>query len=127
MTKPTSEQITKLPKWAQDHIDSLEREVATWRGAALRFEKEQPESPFYLDGYCNQSKIRQFITAPMSTVSCDHAGVHMEIFLPLKEDGQRLFGPEIRFNEIGRFTGSYAAIVPRSVGTIQLVHKDNLR
>lgn len=127
MNEPTKEQIEKLPKWAREHVESLTREVSTWKDAALRFSKEQPESPFYIDDWTNGARIKQFIPSSVNTISCDYAGVHMDMFLPQDNDGQRFYGPEIRFSEIGKHTFSNVAAVPTARGIIQLVHKDNLR
>jgi hypothetical protein len=129
MIEPTSEQLAKLPKWAQEHIASLSRESNMWKSAALRFSKEQTESPFYTSDWVTTSEtIKRFIPAPMGFIICEHAGVRAEIMAVRPDDGQRLFGVEVRFVESGTaISCGKIAVVPRSSGVIQFVSKENLR
>lgn len=45
--------ISKLPRWAQQHIEILERDLAYWRGKA---EAGPEESNTFVDGYTNSGR-----------------------------------------------------------------------
>lgn len=123
---PTPEQIAKLPKWARDHIERLAREVATWKGSALRFAKEQPEAPFYVDEWYAEPRFKRYIAVPTNRICVNHAGVEAQIYLPPENDSQRLFGIEISFTRTGQMHGDIA-VIPRGHGQIQLLSKENMR
>ena len=124
MSQPTSEQIAKLPKWAQEHIESLSREARTWKESALRFSKEQPESPFFMETY-NEEMRKQFITSPSSSVSFKHAGVEGTIYLTCKGDSQRPFGVELTFHGDNQLQP--VGIFPAYSNCLYLVAKENMR
>ena len=46
--KPTPEQIAKLPKWAQEHIENLQRQGAAATKALNRYLDNQTPSPIYI-------------------------------------------------------------------------------
>ena len=128
MNELTPEKIARLPKWAQEYTLAQARQLATLHAKLAAFEKDQPPSPFFVDEFTRAPQIKRFIAASNRTICAEWAGVHVEIFLPRQNDGQRMFGPEIQYRAI---TGSPlvhnpVAIIPRGIQTIHLVHKDNL-
>lgn len=128
MNEPTPEQISRLPKWAQDHISYKASQLRIALEKCKAFEDQQTESPFYVDDFCENPRVKRFISCPNQTVCADWAGVHLEIFLPRKDDGQRMFGPEIRFSATQGDSSvrNPVVIVPRGIELIHIVHRDNL-
>jgi hypothetical protein len=127
MNAPTEAQIQKLPKWAQEHISTLEMNLRNASSTMLRMRDEQTVSPIYVDDWYSTPRIKRYIQSPAGRVTLQHAGVKVEIFLPSENDGQRLFGPEIQYEGIQKsLSWNPVAIMPRGIGTIQLVHKDNI-
>jgi hypothetical protein len=126
--KPTPEQIAKLPKWAQEHIKDLSRELDAANATLARMADEQTPSPFYVDAWYSTPRVKRFIQSPTNHLTIEHAGVHLEIFLAPERDGQRLYGIELQYSAIDRTIGhSTVALMPRGIGTIQLVTKENMR
>jgi hypothetical protein len=81
--KPTPEQIAKLPKWAQDHIQNIERERFTAVRALNEYCDETTKSPFVIeDSVCTgestgPSTKRRYIQAPSMKV--EYGGVELRI------------------------------------------------
>lgn len=127
-TTPTPEQIAKLPKWAQDHINALSRDGEAFKAAALRFSDDQPKSAIYIPEYNSAGVMKRYVPSPHDRVCIDHANVHLEVFLPQERDGHRMFGPEITYNgpdiDLCRST---VAVYPRGHTQLQLVHRDNVK
>lgn len=126
MNTPTDEQIAKLPKWAQERITQLERQLETWKGNALRFASEQPESPFYVDEWLSEPRIKRYISTPTNRVCVEHAGVKLEIYLPQKGDSQRLYGIELTYSRPNDLHGDIA-LIPRDHCGVQLLAQENMR
>lgn len=128
MTTPTPEQLAKLPKWVQEHIKSVTRDRDTWKSSALRFSSEQEESPFYSPEFSTEGIKKRYIATENRRVIVEYAGIHAEIFLACKDDGQRLHGIEIGFSAMSHsLSACTVALIPRGFNSFQLVHKDNLR
>lgn len=127
--KPTPEQIAKLPKWAQEYIVSIERERDGALAMIQKFNDAQTPSPFFLDEWYCQPRITRYIQSPTNRISCNHAGVHLELYLAPAEDGQRNYGIEIQYSSLvrARLGVSAVGIVPTGTNTIALVHKENMR
>lgn len=129
MSTPTPEQISKLPRWAQEHIKDLERNLTTAQALNKRFEDAQTPSPFYTDDWTVTPSVKRFFQATASRICIEHAGVHLQVFLADPKDGQRLHGIELSYQGINErsLCGSTVALMPRSISCIQLVNKANLR
>lgn len=129
MNEPTKEQIQKLPKWAQQHIEAITIQCDQASRSIKRMTDDQTESPFYLDDWYTTPAIKRFIQSPTGRISVNHAGVHCELFLASKDDGQREFGIEIQYSSIERSRLGICSvgIVPKGTNTIALVHKENMR
>jgi hypothetical protein len=124
---PTPQQIQKLPKWAQDHIEDLERQRDISIRALNEFCDNQTPSPFYVeDLVCTgegqgPTPKRCYIQAHSVTVVW--AGVEMQI------DANDYGG---RKNEIGirwsvRDGGRDVAVIPASFNQILVKTKENMR
>lgn len=129
--KPTAEQLSKLPKWAQEHIQNVERQRVVAVRALDEYVDSQTPSSFYTEDLeCTTdggpTMRRRYIHGHQ--ISIDHAGVHLDIHLARKDDGQREFGIELQYGATeGSLGFSPIAIVPHSVNAIQLVHKENMQ
>lgn len=118
------EQLNKLPKWAQDHIKTLQRE----RDVALRELNEwtdgQTPSGMYIDEMVctgeeqGPSVKRRYIQSNRVTV--EHAGVMVEVWS--HNEGHIA----IRW---GRDDGSSrdVAMIPQSYQRANIVSKENMR
>ena len=81
--KPTNEQIAKLPKWAQDHIENIERERFTAVRALNEYCDETTKSPFVIEDYVctgestGPSIKRRYVQAHWMKV--EYGGVELRI------------------------------------------------
>jgi len=50
MSQPTDDQIAKLPKWAREYIEHLEREVLATQANADSITKAHPNTDTFLEG-----------------------------------------------------------------------------
>jgi len=120
--------ITKLPKWAQEHIEKLQRELDAAADRLQQLEDEQTESPIWTDDMvCDvraergPSFVRRFINGAHS-VSFRHEGVSLRVLL---RDG---VGIEITWSGSEReFSMVDAAMIPYGYQSIRIVAKENMR
>lgn len=115
--------ISKLPKWAQDKIKELERQRLTAINALNQYCDSQTPSPFYIDeyestgeGYGPSSKRRYIQTYKIEVV---HQGVWLSV--SLREDCINLQwgnGPH-KHNDV--------AFIPHSYQNARIVSKENMR
>jgi len=124
MNTPTSQQIAKLPKWAQKYISKIERQRDNSVRALNEFADKQTESPvFYEDMICTgessgPSLKRCYIQT--SRIEMHHEGVELSVFLRVGE------GIEIGWSSKNRL-GSEVAMIPRGFQQVRLVAKENMR
>ena len=124
MNRPEQDKLDKLPKWAQDYINGIERERETAIRALNGYLDGQTESPFYIDELertgeqPGPSHKRRYIQARRMVVN--HGGVELTIYLRDKE------AIEMQYESR---TGSMAevALIPRSFQNIALKAVENLR
>lgn len=81
--------VTKLPKWAQEHIYTLHRQISNLEDAVQELQGQQEDSCIY---YYAQNKnghpdIR--VNVPSSSIEVDAFGVELRVVVPYD-------GPEIR-------------------------------
>lgn len=128
---PTPEQISKLPKWAQDHIKDLQRKIVVAEATAKRLTDEQTPSPIFVDDWYSEPSIKRYVQSPQGRITIEHADVHLEVYLAQSDDGQRMHGIELQWSPMEggkrRLCGSEVAAYPRSFNTVYLVHKDNIK
>lgn len=127
MSNPTPEQIAKLPKWAQEHITSLTRERDSAVAVKNKMVDDQTPSPIYVNDWTSQPSVKRYVQCKHNSLVIEHAGVKAEILLAREDDSQRLFGIDICYSSnIRALSFQPVAVMPRGMGNIQLVHKDNL-
>ncbi len=124
---PDLKQIQKLPKWAQEYIADLVRERDSAQSMLKRMADDQTPSPIYIDDWYSVPSVKRFVQSPANRVTIEHAGVHCEIYLASEKDGQRLHGIEINYSDTDHRLHCEVAVIPRGIGNIQLVSKENLR
>lgn len=85
-SKPTAEDLARLPKWVQNHIRDLEREVESQAAAIRELTSEFPFSNVMVDGGSRygdrtlppNSKVEFYLTTPRvkysNVLSVHHAG-----------------------------------------------------
>lgn len=122
--------INKLPRWAQRHIEELQRQ----RDEAVRELNEwvdhQTPSPIFINEYVGigeqrgPSEKRRYIQG--RGLSIEWQGVSLDILLA-KDDSQRDDGIEIRWGGERRLSGSMVAMIPKSFQMVSLVAKENMR
>lgn len=119
--------IETLPKWAQEHIRDLERARDVAVAVKNKMVDEQTPSPIYVDDWSTTPSVKRYVQCKHNNLVIEHAGVRADILLARKDDGQRLFGIDITYSgSIHSLSHFPVVLMPRSIGNIQLVHKDNL-
>ena len=96
----TSEQLNKLPKWAQQHVADLQHELHSVRVLLKQHTDEQTPSPFYTEGFDSnmKEKVRRYIEAPMDTVYIENAGIRLAVYVTRPDDSQRPHGIELSYD-----------------------------
>ena len=126
---PTIEQIAKLPKWAQDHLNDIQRQRDSAVNRLDTLADNQTPSPFYIEEMdCTNATggptARRFYLQT-SRIVCVHAGVRLDIYLPREKDSQRLNGIDLTYSDV-RTRSGYVALIPRCSGNVQLLSKENI-
>lgn len=131
ISQPTIEQLLKLPQWVQTHIQKLQRERETAVRALNEYCDNQTPAAFWVDdAECTgeergPSFKRRYFQGDRINVS--HAGIEASIYLSRKDDGQRIFGIEIKFEPSKPETSfEKVAMIPFGHCCVNLVSKDNL-
>lgn len=122
--------LSKLPKWAQEHIATLERE----RDVAIRELNEwvdsQTPSPIYIDEMVCTGETkgtttkRRYVQTRRLTI--EYAGVELDVFLAPEHDGSRDFGIHLSFSTPDHSLGQ-VAMIPISFQQVVLIAKENMR
>jgi hypothetical protein len=115
-------EITKLPKWAQEHIKGIARQ----RDAAVRALNEyvdnQTPSPIFVDDYVctgegrGSSSKRRYVQGNNLTI--EHQGVRLYITLRDRQIDLQ-WGNGVGIGEV--------ALIPSSFQIARLVSKENMR
>lgn len=130
MEAPTAEQIAKLPKWAQEHIASLTRDLASAVTTLNQMGDSQTPSPFWVDDWYVNPPLRRYMQSSMNRMVVEHAGVHLEVYLAAQKDPQRDYGIELTYrSSLERVSSTFSpvALVPRGIAQVALVATGNLR
>ena len=119
MNKPSQEQIDKLPKWAQNHIRSLEMERDEANKLLTEFTDSQTKSSFYYQELrgSDPSTGTRYPARYIQThrVCVRHEGLDLEVLLPCGAQGRT--GVEIRFSAAPGFE---AALFPSSSNCVSI-------
>lgn len=123
-TKPTTEQIATLPKWAQEHIKSLDRRVVISERTLQEYCDTQTKSPFFYEELlCFGGETPQFVRKYIQTygISVIRDGVRVDILLRHDESGI-----EVSWGSDDRLIWEIP-MIPVSHQKIKIVPRDKLR
>lgn len=86
MSKPTEEQIAKLPKWAQEHIRTLEQQRREVVGVLEDFTQAHATGPvrcrmMVSDGEAERGPSHREVRFDARWIEIEHVGVHLGITL----------------------------------------------
>jgi hypothetical protein len=127
--KTTDEQISKLPKWAQDHICDLARERDTAVRALREWTDSQTESPVsIMELECigerkGPSQLTRYIQTRRLEIRWE--GIRLDIQLN-NNNPQHEAGISLRWSALERGL-SHVAMVPTSFQYVDLIAKENMR
>lgn len=122
--KPTIEQLAKLPKWAQDHIKTLQRERDTAVRALNEWRDTQTPSSIYTDELLSMGEEggpsfkRRYIQGRKLTFI--HAGIRLDVNTHFEDVIKLQWDSEKR-------TSADIALIPASYQAARLVHPSNMR
>lgn len=109
--------LSKLPAWAQRHLEELERR-ARWAEQALQRQLDgQTESPFSttrmrVDEAGKMHFDRHYLQSDNASVEVRHAGLEVSVMATRPDDGQRDYGVEVKFSGSGHTWGACVRPVP---------------
>jgi len=109
--------ISKLPKWAQEHITRLERQRDEAKKEREDFLNAQKPSAFY-EETSHMLEQRNYIQT--NRMTCEYDGVKLEI---IAYSGQ--YGPGIRLSWEG-INSSEVALIPLHHQSVRLVAKEDM-
>ena len=121
---PTPEQLAKLPKWAQEHIEDITRQHKVAVGQLNQCLDTQTPSSFFIDEYVgigagSPKNIRKYVQTHKISIQRD--GVRLDVLLRIDEPGI-----EIAWIDDKRMC-SEVAMVPTSFQKMKLIPKDKMR
>lgn len=123
MNKPTHEQIAKLPKWAREHIETLERDRDSAHRVLKQFTDKQLVSPFFYEEavynraeYSGPKFVRRYIDT--HRVSIKHQDVLVEIVLPNGVQGRE--GIEVNWRYVGHERGNGVGLFPTASNMLSI-------
>ena len=118
------ERIKKLPRWAQEIIEDLDRERTVAIRALNEYCESQDPSPFYIDEWESTGETRGPTTKTRyiqtRRIEVDHAGVHLSV--SISNDNDLI----LQWSDQNRRVGE-VAFIPESYQRARLVSKDNMR
>jgi hypothetical protein len=117
--------IAKLPKWAQEHIENLQRERDGAIRALKKWTDSQTPSPIFVDEYANGKRYVQ-----STKLSVEWRGVWLELLLPDAHDPSRDQGINLNWGVgVGlgeRLSIAHAAFIPRGFQSACILSPENM-
>jgi hypothetical protein len=77
-------EVTKLPKWAQEHIQTIERQRDHATATLKKFLDSQTPSSFFVEEFVQSGTIKHYIQTNKITVKLDN---DKEIYINKEQDG----------------------------------------
>jgi hypothetical protein len=107
--------IEKLPRWARDHIRTLQRGRDEAHARLERYHDRETPSPFYsIEWEGDGTKFRRVYYQPHS-VCCQSGGVKVEL-IPREDGVEVVFGG-------GEFGTGLAALAPQASNVLHVIPK----
>lgn len=129
-SKPTKDQIEKLPVWAKTYIEDLRRERDSAISRLFTYEDEQTPSPFYVVGHdcIGENKSGASVSGPVfttryiqsSSVCIEHAGIKVEVCLEDTDERRGEGGIRIKYACADDVLAAPVALVPECFGAVKL-------
>lgn len=118
---PTPEMLAKLPKWAQKHIEDLDRRAVVAERNLREYRDSQTPSDIFVEGFDDESKkiVRTYLQT--NKVDVERNGVHLTVLLREYEPGI-----DISWYSEGRLTRE-VALVPKGFNSISIIGKEQMR
>ena len=121
--------VGRLPKWAQERIESMERERDTAVNALNAYTEHQTESPFYFDDFLcigedgagRGPTFKRVYINGTNEMTVLFKGVELTIILSPNDKGM-----SISWNNADYMSG-HVAMVPKSFQQVELIAKENMR
>lgn len=115
---------SKLPKWAQEHIQKIERQRDDAVKALNEYVDNQTESPFYFEDWVSTGEdsgpTTKRVYIQTNQIVVEYAGVELEILLRKSEDHINL-----QWHSLDNHTGD-VALIPHMYQSAKLVSKENM-
>ncbi len=124
MNIPTPEQIARLPKWAQEYIEDLDRRTVIAERALKNYTDNQTPSKFYFDDFlCIGEGTPQLSRKYVQTrkITVEHEGIIVDVLLRVDEAGI-----DISWHSSERLMKE-VAMIPISFQQVKLVSRDKMR
>lgn len=109
-----TDNIRKLPKWAQQHIQDLERRADSAEKRLCKYLDQQTESPFFTEDHVNSQ--RRFLQT--NSVYVRNNGIELHVLLPRGVQGRE--GIELTWHVERRGRYEDAALLPRASNSVTL-------
>ena len=117
---PTTEQLNRLPVWAQKHIEDLARRAMIAERTLREYRDDQTPSEFYVEESFELGKMKKkFIQTHKMTV--ERNGLKLDVLL--REDEK---GIDLSWSDDTRLVREIA-MVPISFNSVRLLKKDHMR
>lgn len=126
MTKPTDEQISKLPAWARERIKNLQRERDEAVKALNKWADTQTPSPFRAEEMLctgeeqGPSAKTRYIQARALLVV--HGNIELRVSLPMGASGQ---GITLQWGGVQR-NGIEMAMIPESFQRVRIIEQSEM-
>ena len=114
----TTEQKSKLPKWAQEHIEDLDQRAVIAERTLKEIRNNQTPSEFFVEGWDGKLE-RHYVKT--HKISVEREGVHVDILLRLDNPGV-----DVSFWSTNRLCREIA-MVPTGFNQVRIMTKEQMR
>jgi hypothetical protein len=116
--QPTPEMLAKLPKWAQKHIEDLDRRVVISERTLKEYRDVQTPSEFFVEDWTGKT-TRNYIQT--HKVAVERNGIRLDVLLRLDEKGI-----DLSWSDDSRLVREIA-MVPIAFNSVRLLRKEHMR
>ena len=121
LTAPTPEQLAKLPKWAQEHIEDMDRRAVVAERTLREFYDNSTPSEFYTEDWdAEQNKmVRRYVQTHRLSIERDG----LKVDLLLRQDDP---GVDITWCDETRLC-CQVPLIPEGLNHVRIMLKKDLR